>query len=183
MNKKGESMKKTLFAIITTLTFPVTASAENLIVYFSTTGNTQKVAETIQNISGGDIYRIEPVVAYPDDYTSKTQIAKQEQADNARPKYKEMDIDMSKYDTVFVGYPIWWGIMPMIVYSFFDDYDMSGKIIMPFTTSGGSGAGDTQSRIQELEPNAKVFDVLHFYASEMANDQTESVKAWIDKNK
>ena len=162
---------------------------KTIVIYYSAQNHTKKIAEKIAANLGADIFEITPKVPYKEadlDWMNEDSRSSREFHDMSLRDVELASSDVpnwSEYDAVVLLYPIWWGIMPMIVYSFFDDYDMSSKTIMPFTTSGGSGAGDTQSRIQELEPNAKVFDVLHFYASEMANDQTESVKAWIDKNK
>lgn len=150
-----------------------------LVLYFSETGNTQKLANIIYNEVGGDFRRIEPVEAYPTgdalfDYT-------EEEADNdERPEFKDLDINIDDYDTIFVGYPIWWYQMPMIMYTFFDEYDLSGKTIVPFNTHEGSGDSGTYSDIQELEPDATVLDGLAIRGGDMESDNTETVRNWLE---
>lgn len=119
-------------------------------------GNTQYVAYVIQENTGADIFRIEPETPYPTDHDTLVDLAAEEQDNNARPAIKDSIEDLEQYDTIFIGYPNWWGDMPMILYSFFDQYDFSGKTIVPFNTHGGSGFSNTISTIAELEPNAEV---------------------------
>lgn len=119
-------------------------------------GNTQYVAYVIQENIGADIFRIEPETPYPTDHDTLVDLAAEEQDNNARPAIKDSIEDLEQYDTIFIGYPNWWGDMPMILYSFFDQYDFSGKTIVPFNTHGGSGFSNTISTIAELEPSAEV---------------------------
>ena len=119
-------------------------------------GNTQYVAYVIQENTGSDIFRIEPKTPYTTDHKALVDLAKQEQNNNARPVLKSNVENLEQYDTVFIGYPNWWGDMPMILYTFFDENDFSGKTIIPFNTHGGSGFSSTISTIAELEPNATV---------------------------
>lgn len=177
-------MKKTLTAIIATFAIVGMADAKNLTVYFSVSGNTEKLANVIHENAGGDIVRITPVNAYPvDDYHNKdfTEMAQREKNEQARPEIQDMNMNLEEYDTIYVGYPIWWGSMPMTVYTFFDKYDLSGKTIAPFNTHEGSGAGDTHSEIARLEPNATVVEGLTVYGSSTSNDQTETVKSWLER--
>lgn len=109
-----------------------------LVVYFSETGNTQKLAKLISDEVGGDFRRIETVKPYPTgqelfDYT------KNERDNDERPELKDLEVNMDDYDVVFVGYPIWWYTLPMPIYTFFDKYDFDDKIIVPFNTHEGSG--------------------------------------------
>ena len=177
-------MKKTLVACILALSAIGGASAKDLVVYFSVTDNTKKLAETINAQVGGDIMRIEevdtyPVVDYHSDELKDRALA--ERDNNARPAFKEMNLNLDEYDTVYVGYPIWWYTLPMIMYTFFDTYDFSGKTIVPFNTHGGSGDGGTYETIKGWEPNATVLDGLPVSGSAMAQDQTETVKSWLQK--
>ncbi len=152
---------------------PSNTNGKNLVVYFSmpdnvddstvvidgeTLGNTQYMAYVIQKTVGADIFRIEPETPYPTDHDELVDLASEEQSNNARPAIKDTIENFDTYENIFVGYPNWWGDMPMILYSFFDEYDFSGKTIIPFNTHGGSGFSDTISTIKELEPNAKVLD-------------------------
>ena len=121
-------------------------------------GNTQYMAYVIEETVGADIFRIEPETPYPTDHDTLVELAKQEQNDNARPKIKATIENFDTYENIFVGYPNWWGDMPMILYSFFEEYDFSGKTIIPFNTHGGSGFSNTVSTIKSLEPNAEVLE-------------------------
>lgn len=149
-----------------------------LVVYFSETGNTQKMAKIISDEVGGDFRRLETVKDYPKgkqlfDYTKK------EQENNERPKLKDLNVNMDEYDIVFVGYPIWWYTLPMPLYTFFDKYDFSNKTIVPFNTHNGSSDGGTYETIKELEPNAKVLDGLAISGSSMSNNQTSTIRKWL----
>ena len=119
-------------------------------------GNTQYVAYVIEENTGSDIFRIEPQTPYPTDHDTLVDLASDEQAENARPAIKDQIENFEQYDTIFVGYPNWWGDMPMILYSFFDSYDFTAKTIIPFNKHGGSGFSGTIGTIAELEPDAQV---------------------------
>ena len=135
-----------------------TDELSTLVVYFSNSGNTEILANFIHNYVGGDIVALEPTVAYPEDYNDLLDVAQEEQRSDAIPEFNDLNIDIEDYDTIFIGYPNWWGDMPMIIYTFFDTYDLSGKTIAPFNTSGGSGLSRTVGTIRELEPDATVTD-------------------------
>ena len=176
-------MKKNLFLSLLIGLFSVfSADAKNLTVYFSVSGNTERLANAIHENAGGDIVKITPVNPYPeDDYHNKsfTDLAQKEKNEQARPEIKDLDVNLDDYDTIFVGYPIWWGSMPMVVYTFFDKYDLSNKTIAPFNTHEGSGAGDSHGEIMRLEPNATIVDGLSVYGSNTTEDQSETVKNWL----
>ena len=148
-------------------------------MYFSWSGNTEKVAKSIQSQTGSDIFEIVPETPYSDDYDTVVDQAKDEQRKDARPAIRDSITNMDSYDTVYVGFPNWWGDMPMILYTFFDNYDLSGKNIALFCTSGGSGLSDTVNEVKNLEPNANVTDGLHI-GSSAASDPDEAVKSWLD---
>ena len=182
---------------------PSNTNGKNLVVYFSmpeTTdpdnmteeeanstviidgevlGNTQYMAYVIQETVGADIFRIEPETPYPTDHDTLVDLAKEEQNDNARPKIKAKIENFDTYENIFVGYPNWWGDMPMILYSFFDEYDFSGKTIIPFNTHGGSGFSDTISTIKELEPNAEVLDGKSISRNDIQDAEQEIVD-WVN---
>lgn len=154
-----------------------------LVVYFSATGNTKAVAETIAGLQGADIYEIVPEQPYTDDdlnYNDRTTRATAEQNDpDARPAISGSITDFEQYEVVYVGFPIWWGDMPRILYTFFDAYDFGGKTIAPFCTSGGSGLSGTPGTIAELEAGAEVLDGLH--VSDSAADNAEGkVSEWLE---
>ena len=149
-----------------------------LVVYFSETGNTQKLAKLISDEIGGDFRRIETVKSYPTgealfDYT------KNERDNDERPELKDLEVNMDDYDVIFVGYPIWWYTLPMPIYTFFDNYDFSGKIIVPFNTHEGSGDGGTYSTIKGWEKDANVLDGLAIRGGDMEKDQTTRVQNWL----
>lgn len=142
-------------------------------------GNTQYMAYVIQETVGADIFRIEPETPYPTDHDTLVDLAKEEQNDNARPSIKDTIENFDTYENIFVGYPNWWGDMPMILYSFFDEYDFSGKTIIPFNTHGGSGFSDTISTIKELEPNAEVLDGKSISRNDIQDAEQEIVD-WVN---
>ena len=115
--------------------------ASVLIAYFSHSGNTQVIANHIKEIVGGDVFRIATVDPYPGDYKAVVEVARREQKNGARPKLSNQVTNMKSYDVVFVGYPNWWGWMPMAVFSFLEQHDFSGKNVVPFCTHEGSGSG------------------------------------------
>lgn len=142
-------------------------------------GNTQYVAYVIQENTGADIFRIEPETPYPTDHKTLVDLAAQEQDDDARPAIKDSIKNLEEYDTVFVGYPNWWGDMPMILYSFFDTYDFSGKNIIPFNTHGGSGFSNTISTIEKLEPDANVNKDGFTVSRNRVQDAEPDIIAWL----
>ena len=102
-----------------------------LVIYFSETGNTQKLAKLISDKVGGDFIRIETEKVYPTDYNELVDDAKKEKENDDRPKLKTLNINLDDYDTIFIGYPIWWYQMPMAMYTLFDNYDFADKTIIP----------------------------------------------------
>ena len=153
--------------------------ANVLIVYFSQTGNTETVANIIHDNVGGDIVKLETTEAYPSDYDELVDYAQQEQQEDARPELSTVIENIEQYDTIFLGYPNWWGDMPMAIYTFLDTYDLSGKTIAPFITHGGSGLSGTPENIQEEELNATVTEGLAIDGDE-ASDSSEDVVEWLN---
>lgn len=127
-----------------------------LVAYFSWSGNTEEMATYIQEQTGGDLYEIQPVIPYPEDYNECGDVALEERDNNARPEIQDLPADLFGYDTLFIGYPNWNADLPMPLYTFLEEYDLSGKTIIPFTTHGGSGFSRTIDTIAELEPDAQV---------------------------
>lgn len=150
-----------------------------LIVYFSQTGNTETVANIIYDNVGGDIVKLETTEAYPSNYDELVDYAQQEQQEDARPELSTVIENIEQYDTIFLGYPNWWGDMPMAIYTFLDTYDLSGKTIAPFITHGGSGLSGTPENIQEEELNATVTEGLAIDGDE-ASDSSEDVVEWLN---
>ena len=152
-----------------------------LVIYFSETGNTQKLAKLISDKVGGDFIRIETEKVYPTDYNELVDDAKKEKENDDRPKLKELNINLDDYDTIFIGYPIWWYQMPMAMYTLFDNYDFADKTIIPFNTHEGSGSSGTYEDIQKLEPKAKVLEGLPIRGGDMVSDQSSKVDSWLNK--
>lgn len=155
-------------------------NSKSLVVYFSWSGNTKKIASTIANETNADTFRIVVKDSYPDDYDKVVDQAKQEQKDNIRPELSTHMDNLSQYDTIFIGYPNWWGDMPMALYSFFDEYDLSGKTLIPFCTHGGSGLSDTVNSINEQEPNATILEGIAIKDDSVDKSDT-NVTEWLNK--
>lgn len=151
-----------------------------LVLYFSHTGNTENVANFIHEAVGGDIIKLETEEPYTDNYDELLDIAQEEKNENARPALSTKIDNIDEYDTIFLGYPIWWGDMPMAIYTFLDEYDLSGKTIAPFVTSGGSGLSGTPQNIQDEEPNANVTEGLSVRDTNSADSQNE-VNEWLSE--
>ncbi|MHB8070387.1 MAG: flavodoxin [Candidatus Cryosericum sp.] len=141
-------------------------------------GNTEVAAKMIQEITGGDLFRIEAVNAYPEDYTNATEVAQQELQANARPKLTDHVENMASYDVIFLGYPDWWGTMPMAVWSFLEEYDFSGKTIIPFCTHEGSGLGHSEKDLAKLCPEANLLRGLAIKGSRVGSAQKD-VSEWL----
>ena len=144
-------------------------------------GNTQYMAYVIQDTAGANIFRIIPEVPYPVDHDTLVDQAREEQREDARPAIRDSipAEEFALYDTVFVGYPNWWGDMPMIMYTFFEEYDFSGKTIIPFNTHGGSGFSGTIGTIRELEPNATVDDGLSISRNNIQEAEAQII-TWVE---
>ena len=166
-------------------------SGRVLVAYFSRTGenysvgviskgNTAIVAELIAEQTGADLFEIVPVVPYPFDYEEMKIVSTQERDSNARPKIANAVENWDDYDVVFLGYPIWYTDMPMIVYSFLESYDFSGKTVIPFNTHEGSGQSGTQSRIMTTIPTATVMNGLAIRGATAQND-TASAKSAVER--
>lgn len=150
-----------------------------LILYFSMSGNTETVANYIHEEIGGDIVKLETVQTYPEDYDELVDCAREEQRDNARPELETTIENIEQYDTIFLGYPNWWGDMPMPIYSFLDQYDLSNKTIVPFITHGGSGLSGTSANIANEAPDAVVTEGLAINGDDVDDCQDE-VNEWLN---
>ncbi|MCI8273920.1 MAG: flavodoxin [Clostridia bacterium] len=144
-------------------------SKKTLVIYYSRSGNTKQIADYISEKTGGDVVRIETVRTYPSNYDEMLDTAKEEQRNGGRPELKNKNINIKDYDTIFLGYPIWWGKIATPVYTFLDNYDLSGKKIAPFVTSGSSGLSGTPSDIKREEPNAEVLEAMSITSSTLSN--------------
>jgi hypothetical protein len=165
-----------------------------LIVYFSRTGenygvgniskgNTHIIADILAAETGGETFEIKPVNAYPHEYQACVNIARNEKDTNARPTIQD-DIRIEDYDVIFLGYPNWWGDMPMPVYTFLEKHNWSGKTIIPFCTHEGSGLSNTENYIRNTCKGADVKSGLAVRGNTAQNSRTEAQKtvhSWLNK--
>ena len=140
------------------------------------TGNIGLVADMIANATGGELFSILTTEQYPDNYDDTLDAAQAEKG--SRPELASHIDSLDSYDTVFLGYPNWWGDMPMAVYSFLDEYDLSGKTIVPFVSSGGSGFSSTIRAIENAEPDATVLEGLSISANRSPQAE-DDVADWL----
>lgn len=149
-----------------------------LIAYFSKAGNTREIANQIHANIGGDLFEIATVDRYPADYNATVDQAKREQETNYRPKLTAAVQNMAAYDVIFVGYPNWWGTMPMAVFTFLEGYNFAGKTIIPFSTHEGSRLGRSVSDLRQLCPQATILDGLAIRGSSAKSAQND-VATWL----
>lgn len=167
--------KKTLVAFFS-------RAGENYAVGHIEKGNTHIVAEMIAAETGGDLFHIEPVTPYPDDYTECTEVAKRELNVKARPAIKG-DVKAEDYDIIFIGYPNWWGDMPMPVYTFLEKHGWQGKTVIPFCTHEGSGLSGTENKLKAACQGATVQKGLAVRGATAQNNREQarqSVKNWLE---
>ena len=144
-------------------------------------GNTQYVAALIQQATGGDLFLIETEEKYPADYDETDQLGGKENRERSRPALASHVDDIADYDMIYLGYPNWYYDMPMAVYAFLEEYDLSGKTIIPFVTSGGGGFSKSISEIQSLQPNAEVLTEGYKVTHSKVDDVTlEDIEQWLD---
>lgn len=149
-----------------------------LIAYFSWSGNTRQLAGMIQNETGGDMFEITTAEPYTDDYDALLDQAQQEQRDNARPALANSVEGFESYDVIFVGYPNWWSDTPMVVLTFLESYDFSGKTVVPFCTHGSGGFGRSISSITNSAAGATILDGFEVRGTNVGNAQND-ISTWI----
>ena len=154
------------------------STGKTLVVYISHTNTTATVAGHITGAIEADVFEIVPVNAYPIDYNQHLDVAQQELSDDVRPAITSGVSNMDDYDTILIGYPIWWGYAPRPVITFLESHDLSGKTIAPFCTSGSSGMGQSASEIARLAPGADVVSGLSITSSNTGNAQS-LVRDWL----
>lgn len=196
-------MSKKIFAFLMTLGIFFTlgnnfaaAQGKILVAYFSRVGNeygvgniqkgnTKIIAEIIAEKTGGDLFEIKTVTPYPADYDACTKIASREKATKARPELVGTVENFSEYDTIFLGYPIWYGDAPMAIYTFLESYVFFGKNLVPFCTHGGSGLSSTDQQFALVCPDAKIlpgFEIRGTVAQKNFSEAEQKVSLWLKKN-
>lgn len=159
----------------------MTTDEENSVVVVDgeALGNTQYVAMLISDYTDGDLFRIEPVTPYTTDHDALTDQALEEQESDARPEIKDPLESIDDYDVIFVGYPIWWGDMPQILYTFLESYDFNGKTVIPFSTHGGSGLAGTVETISSKLDGANVLDNAFTMSRNDMEEAPDEVRSWL----
>ncbi|MFV0519856.1 MAG: flavodoxin [Lachnospirales bacterium] len=166
--------------------------SKNLIVYFSRKGNnyingsikhleignTEIASKMIKELVGGDLYEIEPCTPYSDDYDTCIREAQKDLNSNARPEFKNNLVNIDEYNIIYLGYPNYWGTMPMHIFTFLEKYDFTGKIIMPFCTHEGSGMGKSESDIKKIAKGAKVEKGLSIKGGSV-NNAKDTLEKWV----
>ena len=151
---------------------------QNLIVYFSRTGNTRKIAHLIQQEVGGTVHEIRPKAPYPDPYDEVVDQAGKEIQAGYKPALQSTIDHIESYDTIFVGSPNWWSTIAPPVATFLSEYDLSGKTIVPFCTHGGGGLGRIGKDVAKLCPRSTILSSFEIYGSGTGNAQAD-VSAWL----
>lgn len=146
-----------------------------LIAYYSHSGNTKSVAKKIQEITGGDLFKIEPLKPYPNNYNDIVNQAKLEKLENFSPELVENG-NISEYDIIYIGTPVWWYTFASPIRTFLKENDFAGKIIMPFCTHGGGGASSTYTDMEKLCPSANIKSGHTLYEN---NIDLREIKKWI----
>ena len=155
-------------------------AGENYNVGVIEEGNTAKLAKVIASQTGAELFEIVPVVDYPHSYDECLKVATAEQREGARPEYVGDVENWEQYDTIFIGYPIWWGEIPNIVYTFMENHDFAGKTVIPFNTHEGSGQSHSQRDIVNTLPDATVLQGLAVRGATAQNDADATGKAVSD---
>lgn len=202
-----QTKKQILIAVLLPVVlFPIFLSAQNisvkerymntkkiLVAFFSRTGenyavghieqgNTHIVAEMISAATVGTLFRIEPATPYPADYRTCTEMAQRKKRSKARPALVG-DIAAEEYDVIFLGYPNWWGDLPMCVYTFLEQHDWQGKVVIPFCTHEGSGLSDTENRLRAACRGASVLNGLAMRGSVAQNERVTARKQVLERLK
>ncbi|MBT9779651.1 flavodoxin [Clostridium sp. MCC353] len=149
-----------------------------LIAYFSWSGNTEALAELIQEQTGGELFEITPAVPYTDDYDALLDQAQAEQKENARPELAGQVENWDDYEVVFVGYPNWWGDTPMTVLTFLESHDFNGKTLIPFCTHGSGGFGRSLSSVEQSAQGAEILEGFEISGGNAAGAGTQ-VEEWL----
>ena len=166
----------------------------DLVIYFSRSGenyfggelkniekgNTEVIAEYIQEFTSADLFKVEPAVEYPAEYMECIEVAKKEQQKNMRPEIKETLESIDEYDTIYIGFPNWWGTLPMPMFTQLEQLDFTGKVVKPFVTHEGSGFGTSQKDLKKLCEGAEIKKGLSIPGGNVY-DVRNQVEFWISE--
>lgn len=188
LRQETDSSKKTLIAYFTLADnyedpsdMDATSQASLNVEDKDFIGNTEYLANAIQEETGGDLFSVVVKNRYPNDYDRIVDMGSEEQEENARPELSSHVDNMEQYDTVFVGFPIWWYTMPQAMFTFLEEYDFSGKTVIPFATHGGYGVGSSVEDIQTLCPDAKVVEDIFEAERGDIPKQMKEISSWVKK--
>lgn len=145
-------------------------------------GNTEVAARILQSLTGAELFKLEPVLEYSPDYNECIAQAQADQRRDARPELKSYPEDLARYDTIYLGYPNYWGTMPMAVFTFLERFDFTGKTIFPFCTHEGSGMGSSEADIKRLCPGAEIGKGLALKGGSVTYAEP-AVKEWLEEMK
>ncbi|MFQ7160244.1 MAG: flavodoxin [Ruthenibacterium sp.] len=165
--------------------YPGTPGGKTLVVHYSATGNTEQAANYIAQVTGGDLFALEPVEPYTTEDLNYSNEDSRVSYEHENPDARQVELTAStvenweEYDTIFLGYPNWWGDMPQALYTFLEEYDFSGKTIIPFCPHGGSGFSRTISTIAELQPGANVMEQGLSISRNSVTDAQSDVENWV----
>ena len=159
---------------------PGAGGARSLVAAFSYSGTTLTVAERIAETTGADLFRIETSDVYPDDYETMTAQVQREKDEGYLPPIKAGVPDWDAYDTVYLGYPIWWGGLPHVMRAFLLQHDLAGKVVAPFCTSGGRGIEGALADIRALYPDASLLEGLVLTRGSLPG-ALDKVEPWVEK--
>ncbi len=165
----------------------------SLVIYFSRSGenyfggelkniekgNTEVIAEYIQEFDDADLFKVEPAVEYPADYMQCIDVAKKEQQSDARPEIKETLDSIDDYDTIYIGFPNWWGTLPMPMFTQLEQLDFSGKVVKAFVTHEGLGFGSSEKDLKKLCEGAEIRKGISIPGAKVYESK-DAVKAWLN---
>lgn len=151
-----------------------------IVAYYTWSGKTRIMAEIIARKSGAELLEIKPVTPYTEDYNAVVEQAKREISKGYQPAIRPVDVDMSRYEAVYIGTPIWWGTMAPPLVTFLSGQDWQGKIVMPFSTHGGGGKGHSDRDIAKLCAGAKIMKMYTAYEGGGSSAEKD-ISAWLEK--
>ena len=154
---------------------------KSIVIYYTWAGHTKAMAEIISNLTGAALLEINPTTPYSDNYNTVVVQAKKEIQDGYLPSIKTSDYDLTRFDTIYIGTPIWWGTMAPPLASFLKEQDFKGKTIMPFSTHGGGGKGHCDSDIEKLCSGAQIMP-MHTAYEGGGKTAEKDMAAWIENN-